>query len=1070
MRAINNPKENLLETFRQNNRTLDEIQKALNQYLESKRQMFSRFFFLSNNELLLILAEANRKPETVQPHLRKLFENINKIVIGTGVHAETIIRIESAEQEELPLTRPPRTRDSVEKWLKELEGEMVKTLRTVIKNVLGEYEEDESKREVKLNKLKSNILQVAITVDSINWCSITEDVLRDDYAQESIALWYTEIEESLRILTEIVRRDLTFIERRTVICLMTQDVHYRDIVEKIRDAQVTAEDFLWQQQLRYYATDEKNILIRQLSSVLDYGYEYLGATTRLVITPLTDRCWMTITSALSIKLGAAPAGPAGTGKTESTKDLAKGLGKFCIVFNCSDQVNYKMMAKLFSGLSYTGSWACLDEFNRINIEVLSVIAQQLITIRNAMLAERAKFFFDDKEIELNPQMGVFITMNPGYKGRTELPDNLKVLFRPVSMMIPDYALIAEIMLFSEGFSHAKSLSMKMTKLYKLASEQLSQQKHYDFGMRAVKSILVMAGQLKRQNQDQSEENNLIRAMRDSNIPKFLNDDIPLFDAIVKDLFPGTELPVVTYDSLVDALMKHCKSNFLEVDDLQFGKILQFYETMKVRFGIMIVGEAMSGKTVIYNALFGALNYLNSKKVEPSVFSGVEKALLNPKSISINELYGEFSHLTQEWTDGLASNIIREFVNSETKNMKWIIFDGPVDAGWIENMNTVLDDNMTLCLSNGERIKLKPEMKMIFECDNLEMASPATVSRCGMIYVAPEACKWNLEMQEWISRDLAAERYSDKVKDILKSLFENKLDGVLDLFEKHGFKEPIPTVKNNLVKSMMKLVSVLTSESSDFDITDMDEANLKKTLTRIFVFALAWSIGATIDSKYQPRLESYLSTEFNLNDLPKGSIYDYWLVPGELKEAAKFEPWPKIPFEYDSTKNYFELVVPTKDTVRFSWFVKQCLTHSFSLFFTGVTGVGKSIIINTAIQEVKSEQAYEDISLAFSSQTKAGQVQSQIEMKLEKRRKNLMSGPGGKRVAIVIDDVNMPETDEYGSQMPIELLRQFQELKGVYDKQLYWKHIEGTTTICAAAPPGGGRKPLNKRFTRHFHMI
>ena len=186
---------------------------------------------------------------------------------------------------------------------------------------------------------------------------------------------------------------------------------------------------------------------------------------------------------------------------------------------------------------------------------MSVVSTQIKAIQNALLQQKKVVNMMTHDIPLVNTLGIFVTMNPGYEGRSELPDNLKALFRPVVMVVPDMNIICENMLMSEGFTEARKLAKKMTVLYKLSKEQLSKQYHYDFGLRALKSVLVMAGALKRGSSDVSEDKVLMRALRDMNMPKFVDDDVELFMGLIKDLFPGVQIEPVTHQVLRKKVVK-----------------------------------------------------------------------------------------------------------------------------------------------------------------------------------------------------------------------------------------------------------------------------------------------------------------------------------------------------------------------------------------------------------------------------------------------------------------------------------------------------------------------------------
>ncbi len=1062
----------------ESNQELDNIQRGLEMYLETKRAAFPRFYFLSNDELLEILSQT-RDPQAVQPHLGKCFDAIAKLKFGENDETERrkmYGMISNGKGEYVEFVEVEEAVGEVEYWMGKIEKQMKSTLYIKTCEALENYPvKDPIHRQEWLFAYPAMVILI---IDQIYWAREAETTFKKVAAGENGALesFYSNyVIKQIEYMVRLVRGDLTKLQRAMLGALLTIDVHGREVVKKLVERNVSSVvDFEWNRQLRYYwDTEEDKAQIRQTNTEFDYNYEYLGNGMRLVITPLTDIIYMTLTGAVHLKFGGAPAGPAGTGKTETVKDLAKALAVNCVVFNCSDGLDFKIMGRFFSGLIQSGAWACFDEFNRIDIEVLSVIAQQILTIQQAIINEVDEFEFEGNIIPRGPAFGVFITMNPGYAGRTELPDNLKALFRPVACMVPDYRMIAEIILFSFGFDGAFELSNKMSNLYKLSSEQLSKQDHYDFGMRAVKSVLVCAGQLKRKEPDQPEDILLIRAMRDSNVPKFLEVDLPLFGGIISDLFPGKNIPLVDYGKLQLAIEQQLRDDNKQVVPSLVTKIIQVHETQLVRHGMMIVGETGSGKSVNFQTLAKSIMALKmaGEVDKDGFYQKVKLFVLNPKSITAGELYGEFNDLSGEWKDGLVPKMVRQCVFNEgtsPEDRKWIVFDGPVDAVWIENMNTVLDDNKTLCLANSERIKLSTKMHMMFEVEDLKVASPATVSRCGMVFMEQVHIGIEALIDSWLKTQLS-EKFQPQMKAIHK-LLHDYTSNAIGFFQEYC-KEKISTSQINLATSLISLCEALLVRFEEKILIHKEQSD--RISRYIFCFALVWSIGGNCDDSSRTKFNEYAKEHifmklFDANEIPE-DIYEICID----FDGIRYQNWSEIQedFNYNPSEPYFNIIVPTVDTTRYRYVLQSLLENKKHTLFVGETGVGKSIIIQGLLNHHRELDNYMSCTANYSAQTKPSNLVILLEDKLEKKRKNLYGPSAGKSMLMFIDDLNMPALEEYGAQPPNELLRQVIDQGGYYDAdKLFFKNVEGITFACACAPPGGGRNNMSQRIVRPMNTI
>ncbi|VDN16293.1 unnamed protein product [Dibothriocephalus latus] len=393
--------------------------------------------------------------------------------------------------------------------------------------------------------------------------------------------------------------------------------------------------------------------------------------------------------------------------------------------------------------------------------------------------------------------------------------------------------------------------------------------------------------------------------------------------------------------------------------------------------MMALGPSGAGKTCCITALMRSMGEF----WEPH-----REMRMNPKAITAPEMFGRLDVATNDWTDGIFSTLWRRSLKAKKNEHVWLILDGPVDAIWIENLNSVLDDNKTLTLANGDRIPMSPNCKILFEVHNIDNASPATVSRNGMVFMSSSVLDWSP-----ISKARLAARPA------------NERNKFYELFH-DSFPQSYTFVYQNLVIKIPYLEA-------------------------FFVHQLC------------TLLEGLLMLENQVDASKSETIFEYF-----VNTSGNWVHWSSVldPYNYpkDSDPEFSSILVPNVDNIRTDYLIKLVGKQEKAVLLTGEPGTAKTVMLSNYMA-VFSKETHTNKSFNFSSATTPALFQRTIESFVEKRVGTTFGPPGGKKMICFVDDISMPLVNEWGDQVANEIVRQAMEMHGFYSLE---KPGEFTTIV------------------------
>ncbi|XP_076274081.1 dynein cytoplasmic heavy chain beethoven isoform X2 [Rhynchophorus ferrugineus] len=1005
---------------------LSRCQHSLDDFLEEKRQAFPRFLFLSDDDLLEVIGHSSSE-RVIQSHLKKLFAGVHGIQVDQS--GQNVVAICSGQGEVVPLSKAVSLVVPVEQWLGNLVVEMQATLRSLLVSCQKEVQAADPL------KYPSQILCLS---DSITFTTKCEQAIGNVALPSLLVHYKAQLQElsslDLSSSTKPDGDDVVLELKRKALVLDT--IHHIGVLEELIGNKTTSvADWTWQKQLRYYSNVSGNVTIKIGQAIIDYAFEYLGNEQKLVSTPLTERCFLTLTQAMHLGLGGNPYGPAGTGKTESVKALGSILGRQVLVFNCDEGIDSSSMGRILTGLVKTGAWGCFDEFNRLDEATLSAVSTLIQSIQEALRRDSKTVTLLDREVTIDKHCGVFVTLNPaggGYGGRNKLPDNLKQLFRPVVMTHPDHEQIARTLLYCDGYGHADVIARKIIEVFQMSSKLLSKQSHYDWGLRAIKTVLSGCQTAIKQKKidDRSpltvtQELTMVASTLKMDVVSKLTflDSVRFYD-ILKNCFKDISIEDTVDDALRKAILQSYHDLKLIVNEKQVNKCLEFYKQLKQRMGVALIGPPGSGKTTIIRLMEKALIKINQKmKLYP----------LNPKSMSRKLLLGHTDQLNQ-WNDGVLTSYSAQVSGEASDVWSWIWCDGDLDPEWVESLNSVMDDNRLMTLPSGWRIHFSTNVNFVFETDNLVNASPATISRLGIVYLSAE--------------DISIDDY---IRAFLNTLSEESRLCIGDM------------VSENLKKAIDWVINdgETTLRRSPLSVTRTALSLLKETRTKSqFIIALLNGLGQQLLQDFRDLFTQQVfewmdeTPPSDSSSLTYDSARDIITVNHTDPNAAARE-----------MKDGSRLVV-TGQVQQYLDVLDVWLGHDWKHFLLiGQHGSAKGLLVNYVINDRSNiEVATVYCNAYLTPEFVIYQLQQHCFSVNTFKGKVLRPKKG--QLMLFFRDLHLLKPDRWGTNVVIEFLSQLVEYKGFFDDKTEFVGVENIVVVGTLAP----NQKVSTRFTSKLQVL